>query len=277
MPIPDPGPQQCHPRIGAVRPSEGCLPRDILEKAAEALQIKVPKSTTALRKQLEKAIKVEPVNEYSFLQALPLPSSEKLKAKKTYLRPPMPKEWIQKPNTWLDSINIMDVMNQYEEAYDNFEFIGPLPIDFAAKNPYKQQSQECLINEICQFRVDEAARNGTEYVGIIYNLDRHYEGGSHWVANFIDIKNKSCTYFDSYGVSVPKDIAKFMKWLTTHNYSIKNLYYNAKRLQMKNSECGMYSLYFIIRMLAGDDLKTFLKHNVSDEDMLQMRKYLFST
>jgi hypothetical protein len=277
MPIPDPGPQQCHPRIGAVRPSEGCLPRDILEKAAATLQIQVPKSTTALRKQLEKAMKVEPVNEYSFLQALPLPSSEKLKAKKTYLRPPMPKEWIQKPNTWLDSINILDVMNQYEEAYDNFEFIGPLPIDFAAKNPYKQQSQECLINEICQFRVDEAARNGTEYVGIIYNLDRHYEGGSHWVANFIDIKNKSCTYFDSYGVSVPKDIAKFMKWLTTHNYSIKNLYYNAKRLQMKNSECGMYSLYFIIRMLAGDDLKTFLKYNVSDEDMLQMRKYLFST
>jgi len=274
MHLPDPGPEQCHPKIGPNRPAEGCLPRNILEKAAAALGLTL---TTDLRRKIEDAVGVKPMNEHAFLNALPLSHAEKLKAKKEYLRPPMPKEWFKKPDTWLDSINILDVMNQYEDAFSNFEFIGPLPIDFAAKNPYKQKSEECLINEICQFRLNDAVHKGTEYVGIIYNLDRHYQGGSHWVANFIDIKKKSCIYFDSYGAAVPKDIAKFMKWLTTHEYSIKELSYSAKRLQTKNTECGMYSLYFIIRMLAGDDLKTFVRRKITDDDMLKMRRWLFST
>jgi hypothetical protein len=277
MPIPDPGPEQCHPQVGDHRPSEGCLPRDILEKAAAALGLSPPADTAALRKQLEERLGVSPGKEASFLAALPLSHAEKLRAKKGYLRPPAPKEWIRKPDTWLDSINILDVMNQYEEAYPNFEFIGPLPIDFAAKNPYKQNKTECLNNEICEFRVKDAIQKGTEYVGIIYNLDRHYQGGSHWVANFIDLKKKSCIYFDSYGQPAHKDIAKFMKWLTTQEYSVKELTYNAKQLQTKNTECGMYSLYFIIRMLAGDDLKTFVRRNINDDNMLKMRKWIFST
>ena len=63
MRIPDPGPQQCHPRIGDIRPPEGCLPRDILEMAATALNLTIPKSTIALRKQLENIVKVKPINE----------------------------------------------------------------------------------------------------------------------------------------------------------------------------------------------------------------------
>ena len=34
-----PGPEQCHPRIGDNRPSEGCIPIDILKKVADKLKI----------------------------------------------------------------------------------------------------------------------------------------------------------------------------------------------------------------------------------------------
>ena len=36
----DPGPNQCHPSVGSIRPAIGCLPREVLEAAAKKLNIK---------------------------------------------------------------------------------------------------------------------------------------------------------------------------------------------------------------------------------------------
>ena len=168
-------------------------------------------------------------------------------------------------------------MKQYEDAYPSFEFMGPFPIDFAAPDPYtKASSSQCLIKEICSLRVADSIKNGTKYIGIIYNLDPHYKGGSHWVANFIDIPKHRCYYFDSYGYEPPKQIARFMKWLTTQDPHMK-LGYNARRFQRHDSECGMYSLYFIIRMLMGDQFRPFCRRQPSDSFMLDFRDWLFST
>jgi hypothetical protein len=276
--IPLPGPYQCHPRVGAVRPAEGCLPRKILESAARDLQrpIPIPKSGTALRKALEKALHVEPNHEHSFLSKLPVSSEMKRRLQTEYLRPPMPSEWKSDPDTWLDSLNIADVMNQFEEVYPKFEFMGPFPIDFAAPNPYEKDSGKCLMNEMCELRVTKALHNGTDSIGIVYNLDPHFKSGSHWVANFVDLKNHMCYYFDSYGMKPPHQVEKFMRWLTTQDPTMK-LAYSARRLQYKNTECGVYSIYFIIRMLLGDEFTEFSRRKPTDADMLQLRNCLFST
>jgi hypothetical protein len=55
------------------------------------------------------------------------------------------------------------------------------------------------------------------------------------------------------------------------------LFYNGRRFQYKNSECGMYSMYFIIRMLMGDDFKRFSRKAPPDAFMLDLRDWLFST
>jgi hypothetical protein len=268
----NPGPYQCHPRVGPKRPSQGCLPREILAKAAQHLGV------AAERSALEAAVGVEPKNEWSFLHALPLPEVDKAALASLYLRPQQPAAWKGDPDMWLDSNNIEHVMKQYEEAFPDFEFMGPYPIDFAAPDPYTRQPGKCLNDEVCQLRILEAMDQGTKTnrIGLIYNLDPHFKSGSHWVAVFIDIKKHLCYYFDSYGMYPPKQIARFMKWLTTQDSQMK-LQYNGRRFQHKNTECGMYSLYFIIRMLAGDGFRSFTRQSPPDAEMLKLRHWIFST
>lgn len=253
----DPGPYQCHPKIGRVRPAEGCYPPDILEK---------------LGKQNDST------HEWTFLQNSSLSDEEKAQLAKEYLRPKQPLEWKDDPDMWLDSNNIEAVMKQYEEAYPDFEFMGPYPIDFAAPDPYVKGSTKCLMNEVCELKVLEAMDNGTKTnrIGIIYNLDPHFKGGSHWVGAYIDIPKHKCYYFDSYGMYPPKQIARFMKWLTVQDPKMK-LMYNGRRFQHKNTECGMYSLYFIIRMIYGDGFRSFTRQSPSDEEMLKLRHWIFAT
>ena len=273
---PHPGPSQCHPRVGDNRPAHGCLPTNILHRAAKKLGVVEPRSSPSLRSALERTLHVNSGQESSFVNALPFTDSEKQYLKTTYLRPEQPPKWKDDPDMWLDSTNIEEVMKQYEDAYQNFEFMGPFPIDFAAPDPYTKEKGQCLIKEICSLRVADSIKQGTQYIGIIYNLDPHFKGGSHWVANFIDIPKHKCYYFDSYGYEPPKQIAKFMKWLTTQDPQM-NLGYNARRFQHKDSECGMYSLYFIIRMLMGDEFRPFCRREPPDSVMLDFRDWIFST
>jgi hypothetical protein len=269
--LPFPGPEQCHPKVGTKTPKDGCIPQDILLEVASTLQVSPSRSA------IEKHLNIKPHNEYSFIKALPFDDLKKNQLIKEYLRPKKPDSWNDDEDKWLNSLDIENVMNQYEEAYPNFEFMGPYPIDFAAPDPYnKDGGAKCLIQEMCEIKTAVALSNGTQYIGIIYNLDPHFKSGSHWVAVFIDLIKHKTYYFDSYGMEAPQQIQKFMKWLTTQDDKMK-LFYNGRRFQYKNSECGMYSMYFIIRMLMGDDFKKFARLAPPDSFMLDLRSWLFST
>jgi hypothetical protein len=280
--LPSPGPCQCHPSVGAERPAHGCLPPAVLRTAAERLRL--GKAVAALppaelRAALEAKIgmPVGQVAEATFLSKLPLPAPEKADLARRHLRPPMPAGWRHDPDMWLDSNNIAHVLNQYEDVHNDFEFMGPFPIDFAAPDPYAGGGKtQCLMNEICEIRVQKALKNGTRSIGIVYNLDPHFKSGSHWVANYIDIAGHKCYYFDSYGMQPPAQVAKFMRWLTTQDKSMQ-LFYNGRRLQSRDTECGIYCCYFIIRMLMRDSFKQFTHRNPNDHHMLDLRDWLFST
>ena len=197
------GIEQCHPRVGTKRPLEGCIPHEILVEVSQKLNV------SPTRSAIENALQVKPKHEYSFVQALPIDDSRKRELVKTYLRPKQPDEWKSDPDKWLNSLDITNVMNQYEEAYPEFEFMGPFPIDFAAPDPYNKDGK-CLIQEMCEIKTKVALQNGTKYIGIIYNLDPHFKSGSHWVATYIDLVKHKTYYFDSYGMEPPTQIKKFM-------------------------------------------------------------------
>jgi len=266
--------------MGREQPPHGCLPLEVLRAVAQKLDIDGASSLQgdALRSKIEEKVSTSaPGKEYTFLQSLPLSDSEKKELAKKYLRPPAPKSWEADPDMWLDSNNIAAVLNQYEESNPEFEFMGPFPIDFAAPDPYRGGAEKrCLMNEICELRVQEAIKKGTKFIGIVYNLDPHFKPGSHWVANYIDIAGHHCYYFDSYGMEPPPQVAKFMKWLTTQDPKMK-LQYNRRRLQYSNTECGVYCIYMIIRMLEGDSFLEITRRKPKDSDMLDLRDWLFST
>lgn len=210
---------------------------------------------------------------------------EKKSLRTTYLRPRMPKAWANDPDMWLDNYNIMDVMRQYETAFPWFKFLGVFPIDFSAPNPYlkgsggkKKTNNQCLYKETCTIQLKKEYANGRRGIGMIFNLDPHYKGGSHWVALYIDLHNLQkpiIGYFDSYGMETPPMIARLMKSFLLQIPEC-DLVYNARRFQYSNSECGMFSMYFILCMIHGIRMEDFCKDAIHDDAMLELRNVLFS-
>ena len=74
-------------------------------------------------------------------------------------------------------------------------------------------------------------------------------------------KENKVYYFDSYGYKEPEEVTKLMKRLKEQADALNKLttlHTNNIRHQFKNSECGVYSMNFIIQLLKG---KSFLKCN----------------
>lgn len=262
-----PGPKQCHPRS---RPGSACLPDDKLYEVGKKLGAPDGLTGQPLRQWLTRKTRCK--TERCWVDRSGLNNLQ------PYFRPTMPNTWISDPDQWLDSNNINAVMKQYEEVYPGFKFYGSNPIDFASPDPYNMNAvakNKCLIDSMCKMDLKQLKASGKTKLGFVYNLDPSNKGGSHWIASFTDIPAGRTYYFDSYGMRPPKQIARFMRFLTVHGLNMK-LEYNAVRFQYGDTECGMYCLYFLIRMLEGDNFKEFCKRAPTDEDMLALRDWLFA-
>ena len=196
---------------------------------------------------------------------------------KTSFAPVSPPEWKKNSNEWLSSMDILDVMKQYEKAYKCFDFIGPSPIDFDTHKMYG----DCVWEELCHFNLADEVKNGRFKIGIIFNLDPHTKGGSHWVSLFINIKKRTIFYFDSAGDSIPQQIMTFVKRVMKQGRQIKIKFTfdqnHPVEHQYGDTECGIYSLYFIVHMLEDKHTAEYFKsHVLLDKYMEQFRKVYFN-
>ena len=269
-----PHPKLCHPKIN--NKDGNCLQDEKLYELSKAYGAPAELRGHSLRAWLTRRTRCK--TERCWLEKAPIDSGKKSQTIKSYFRPTMPDEWISDPDQWLDSNNIADVMKQYEEVYPEFKFYGTNPIDFAAPDPYDQQAaaqNKCLQDEICKLSLKALLSQGKTKLGFVYNLDPSNKGGSHWIASFTDIPAHRTYYFDSYGMKPPPQIARFMRSLTLQDSQMK-LGFNARKFQFGDSECGMYCLYFLIRMLEGENFKKFCRRAPRDNEMLLLRQELFS-
>ena len=168
-------------------------------------------------------------------------------------------------------------MNQYEKKYKCFEFIGPSPIDYDTH----KVNGDCVWEELCNFNLANQIKKNKTKIGIIFNTDPHYKGGSHWISLFINIKKESIFFFDSAGNKIPKQVMKFVnniieqgkhmhkKFTFDQNYPVEHQY--------GNTECGVYSLFFLIHMLEDKITSHYLKtHILKDDYMEKFRKVFFN-
>jgi hypothetical protein len=195
---------------------------------------------------------------------------------KKVFRPTRPKLWKKKPREWLDTNNILGVMEQYEMAYKDFKFFGPVPIDFDLKNKF----QQCVVSELCSIDLEKLYNNDVRKIGVVFNLDKHDEDGSHWIAMYADMNKKIIGYWDSYGYTPPKEVTALMgelKKQASEKLNIEcNIKINKVRHQYKNSECGVYSMNFIIQQLEGKEFKDVCNNIVKDDKMFSKRKKYFN-
>ena len=197
---------------------------------------------------------------------------------KTIFRPFSPSSWIDKPYEWLSSIDIIKVMSQYEKIYKKFAFIGPSPIDFDDKKLFGT----CVWERLCKFDLNKYIEMNKSKIGIIFNIDPHYKNGSHWIALFVDVEKKFIFYFDSNGDKIPKRIKILVNRIITQgkdlNIDFKFMSNEGKEHQMKDGQCGIYSLYFIIELLTGTKKPEYFKNNrISDEEMKDYRIKYYNT
>jgi len=186
---------------------------------------------------------------------------------KDNFRPKIPAEWIGDPKAWLSTPDIYKVMVQYEKVFPEFIFIGPVPSD----------CPNGFYCELSKLKLDKLIKNNNK-IGIIFNLDKHNQPGSHWVATLINIPEKTIEYYDSNGEAPPKNINDFIKSLI-NKFKEKNVNMiykiNKKRHQYGGSECGIYSMNFLLERLYNVSFEDIEKKKISDRQMNNIRKILY--
>jgi len=251
----NPGPVKCSPLSKSKKADKTCLPPDIKRKLG---------NKGSCKKDDGKCL----------IESSSMGAEDKKKLVSAYFRPKLPEGWKKNPNMWLNSDDINAVMKQYEEAYSHFKFIGVVPIDFSAPDPYQKSEKKCINQEFCLVDLKAEKAAGKKILGAVFNLDPHYKGGSHWVGLTVDLTRNKVYYFDSYGVKPPMQVARYMRYLNTLDPQLV-LESNGRRFQYSDTECGMYSLYFIICMINGDNFTEFCKNPIADKWMRKHRKILF--
>ena len=172
---------------------------------------------------------------------------------------------------WLNTIQIEEVQKQYQNLkYEEYEFLGAVPIDFDEIN-----------TKLKNINFKEYIDKGKTKLGVVFNLDKHDEPGSHWVGLYMDLKKGQIYFFDSYGTTPEPEIQAFMRKASRYLESTGmkpsdiDMRWNKVQHQRKGSECGVYSINFILRMLKGDNFDDLCKNPVSDEKINRCRRKYF--
>lgn len=229
-------------------------------------------------------------NEHCWLEDPIVKTSDMYQQIVKRFRPKKPSSWESNPRQWLNTLDILEVMKQYEELHPSFQFHGVFPSDFMKTY---SNSDVCIGRHMCGFDVDTMLKNGKSSFGIVFNLDKHDQPGSHWTAAFADFDKENKTfgmcYYDSMGSRPPTEIFNFLKEVRGQSRQVFNeqemsafdARYNNSQHQYKYTECGMFSMAFIILCLE------YLKTNVgyrgirdmigpkSDDDVHKLRNRLY--
>ena len=304
---------RCSPVVdGKTATDQTCYTNDILLKLREAYHKNHPDQppiATTQPAQIHRELKRRlhatcPATEDCWLKELP--TAQRQYIDKRIFAPDQPDEWSNNPQEWLSNFDIEEVLHQYEVSHPHFLFIGPTPIDFDTK--IEADKGTCVWNDLCNFDLAECVRRGKTHVGIIFNLDTHDQDGSHWVSMFICVPTKRVYYFDSAANPTPPEIQKFVQRLQRQSAQIdaksddrrpvdfgrnagepteegrRSFNYDENfpnQHQRSNTECGMYSLYFIITMLktlqpTATWSRKFKRGKIPDRTMIQLRNVYYN-
>lgn len=280
---------KCHPKNKSSKKNT-CLDSKTLSLLKNIWNKRHPDNKITSRKKeniwrdLKKYLSNSCNNEICWIDSMIDNKKEKQNIKKELFVPNTPKSWKKNPNEWLSSIEISDVMKQYEDKYDDFVFLGPSPIDFDSPNTNVNFNNKniCVWPELCNFNLKKHISNNINKIGMIFNLDKHYQGGSHWVSMYLDIPNKELFYFDSAGSGPPNEIKKLCNKIQNQALNLNiDLHINNNeniRHQIYNTECGMYCLYFIISLLNNKhNTEYFKKKIIKDKLVRKYRSIYFNT
>lgn len=261
------------------------------KKSKDSDKIRISNNKEDMVKQLEKKLSNKCDNQTCWLRLDIIQQLEDEQIKEDILTNTFRPEGPKKKYEWLSTTDINDVVTQYQEKYQDFLFLGALPADF----------EEIQILGINNLDFLELENNNKYKIGMIINLDVHTQGGSHWVALYTDLKKRQIYYFDSFAkkpyIRTKKFINKIVKYIYKKKYNkelnitslIKNIKgggdttylkdfdirYNTVQHQFNSSECGVYSINFIVRLVGGESFDEITQNITKDNEMNKCRTKYF--
>lgn len=281
----------CSPRAEAnYKTSKTCYTKNQLETIADNYNaVSIPKAkvdTNTSKAILLKNLKTKLTQTEDKWIHLDFMKATKTKLRNELIeqfRPTKPKAWYANNHMWLNTLDIANVMKQYESRYKTYKFFGVYPIDFS----HKYDGVNCISKEICNFNLNRFLRSGYKQCGLILNLDKHFEPGSHWVSVYCglhpSLPNFGCYYIDSNATHAPKEVLELVHMMheqVKRHFSLKisakfEIEQNTKRFQFKNTECGMFSMYFITEFLQRKKFRDIIKTNVDDDKVHKFRDIFY--
>mgnify|MGYP002639008597 CR=1 FL=1 len=196
---------------------------------------------------------------------------------------------------WLDNENIDYTLQRWARVFDDFYPYSFNMIDFEsaggslARNPMSMILDGLVaVNLGNQKMVTKKCRCAASVV----NTDRTGNRGKHWTAVFIDCRKLkglwTVEFFNSSGNPPAREIVEWMEKTRqmlidyrrggggdVSSGDVDTVVASTVRHQYSESECGVYSLYYIRKRLEKMPLTFFGKHVIPDDAMIEFRKYLF--
>jgi len=273
-----------------------CFSLKSLKKIAESYNLKNPKKKilisddkNKLVNELENKLKDKCNDQTCWLRMDFIEAMKDEEIEENTFRPEGPKN----KKEWLSTTDINNVVSQYQEKNKSFLYLGAVPADF----------QELEILGIGNLDFNDLLKNGKNEIGMVINLDESWKSGSHWVALYANLKKNQIYYFDSFGKKPYKRTRKFvndiLKFLYKNKYNkelkinkvLKNLKggnpkniddlkafdikYNTIQHQFSTSECGVYSINFVIRLVQGETFDSITENITKDPEMNKCRGTYF--
>ena len=159
------------------------------------------------------------------------------------------------------------------------------PCPFAMMDFARTKEKFETINLVDLFTKKHVDGKYKRIFGCVINTDNSTGPGKHWVScvvNARDMKNILILYYNSAGNPPPEPIIEWMERrrrelseMDACEGDVEIIPVTRVRHQESNTECGVYSLYFIRCMIEGNSYDMFFNNIIDDEAMKKFRKFLF--
>jgi hypothetical protein len=208
---------------------------------------------------------------------------------------------------WLSTTHINDVVEQYQETHKDFIFLGAVPYDFddlsilgISNLKFDDLEKQGKTKIGVVFNLDEHYKEGSHWVALFTDLSQNqiyffdslgkkplkrirkfinkitkylYNKKYHQKLHINDVVNK-IKNLKTMPENKMKDLIKSNKYLKNllNEFDIR---FNHIQHQFENSECGVYSINFIIRLVCGETFDSVINEITKDEAMNSNRKVYF--
>ena len=189
---------------------------------------------------------------------------------KTTIKPSGPRD----NNEWLNNFHIDHTFALLEKTHPLFRRIPYQMIDF-----HTVRQQEETLSDI---DFVEEYKKGKRLFGCAINTDTSSGSGIHWFAFFVNLEKKPYTieFFDSTGRSMDPQVREYAMTLKADLEKAKlpvQLIENRRVHQRENSECGVYTSFYIYARVNGYSFKDFQTEIIPDSEIKKFREGMFST